>query len=145
MVAADATTWAPDGEFDAILLDAPCSATGTFRRHPEVLWHRSAQDIASRVRLQRSLLANALRMLKPNGTLIYCVCSLEAAEGEDQAYWALDALPDLVLSPIRADEVPGLPGSVTPKGMLRTHPGMSPGESAGGMDGFFVARFTRKG
>jgi 16S rRNA (cytosine967-C5)-methyltransferase len=145
IVTADAAHYAPTALYDGILLDAPCSATGTFRRHPEVLWHRSGSDIAGRVRLQRSLLANALRSLKPSGTLIYCVCSLEAAEGEDQAYWALDALPELSLDPIRSEEVPGLHGAVTPKGFVRTHPAMRPGESDGGMDGFFVARFTRKG
>ena len=141
----DAAHFAPVTLYDGVLLDAPCSATGTFRRHPEVLWHRSGSDIAGRVRLQRSLLANALRSLKPGGTLIYCVCSLEAAEGEDQAYWALEALPELSLDPIRSDEVLGLEGAVTPRGFVRTHPAMRPSESAGGMDGFFVARFTRKG
>lgn len=145
VVEADAAHYAPQTLFDGILLDAPCSATGTFRRHPEVLWHRSANDIAGRVRLQRSLLSNALRSLKPGGTLIYCVCSLEAAEGEDQVQWALDALPELELSPVRADELPGLAGVVSAKGLVRTHPAMRPGESDGGMDGFFVARFTRKG
>lgn len=145
VVVADAAQYAPKTLFDGVLLDAPCSATGTFRRHPEVLWHRSASDIAGRVRLQRSLLSNALRSLKPGGTLVYCVCSLEAAEGEDQVYWALEALPELTLDPIRAEELPGLPDAVTPKGFVRTHPALSPGESDGGMDGFFVARFTRKG
>ncbi|NGP16698.1 RsmB/NOP family class I SAM-dependent RNA methyltransferase [Devosia aurantiaca] len=96
-----------------------------------MLWHRSANDIAGRVRLQRSLLSNALRSLKPGGTLIYCVCSLEAAEGEDQVQWALDALPELELSPVRADELPGLPGAVSAKGLVRTHPAMRPGESDG--------------
>jgi 16S rRNA (cytosine967-C5)-methyltransferase len=145
VVEADAAHYKPETLFDGILLDAPCSATGTFRRHPEVLWHRSANDIAGRVRLQRSLLANALRSLKPGGTLIYCVCSLEAAEGEDQVHWALEALPDLVLDPVRPDELPNLAQAVSPKGLVRTHPAMAPGEVDGGMDGFFVARFKRKG
>jgi 16S rRNA (cytosine967-C5)-methyltransferase len=145
VVEADAAHYAPETLFDGILLDAPCSATGTFRRHPEVLWHRTAGDIAGRVRLQRSLLSNALRSLKVGGTLIYCVCSLEAAEGEDQVHWAREALPELVLDPVTAAELSGLPGAVTAKGLVRTHPGMGPGEVDGGMDGFFVARFTRKG
>ena len=145
VVEADAAQFAPAALFDGVLLDAPCSATGTFRRHPEVLWHRSAQDIAGRVRLQRSLLANALRSVRPGGILIYCVCSLEAAEGEDQVYWALEALPELVLDPVRGEELPGLPGAISPRGFVRTHPAMSPNETGGGMDGFFVARFRRKG
>ena len=145
VVEADAAHYAPEALFDGILLDAPCSATGTFRRHPEVLWHRSANDIAGRVRLQRSLLSNALRSLKPGGTLVYCVCSLEAAEGEDQVSWALEALPDLVIFPVKPDELPELPQAVSAKGLVRTHPAMSPGQTDGGMDGFFVARFTRKG
>ena len=77
--------------FDGVLLDAPCSATGTFRRHPEVVWHRDPADIAGRVALQRQLIARARDCLNPGGMLIYCVCSLEPDEGEDQAAWAADA------------------------------------------------------
>ena len=145
VVEADAAHYDPARLFDGILLDAPCSATGTFRRHPEVLWHRSAADIAGRVKLQRALMTNALRSLKPGGTLIYCVCSLEATEGEDQVDWALGALPDLVLAPIRPEEMPGLEAAIVPKGLVRTHPAMAAGKSDGGMDGFFVARFKRNG
>jgi 16S rRNA (cytosine967-C5)-methyltransferase len=145
VVEADAALYRPDASFDGVLLDAPCSATGTFRRHPEVLWHRSAADIAGRVRLQRSLLANAVRALKPGGTLVYCVCSLEAAEGEEQAYWALDAFPDLRLDPVTTGEMADLAEAIGSKGMVRTHPAMALGESDGGIDGFFVARFTRTG
>lgn len=143
LVEADAANYAPIALFDAVLLDAPCSATGTFRRHPEVLWHRSAGDIAGRVRLQQALLANAFRCLKAGGTLIYCTCSLEPEEGELQVDWALDALPGLELFPIRPEEVPDLPEIVTPRGLVRTHPGISPGQGNAGMDGFFVARFRR--
>lgn len=143
LVEADAANYAPLALFDAVLLDAPCSATGTFRRHPEVLWHRSAGDIAGRVRLQQALLANAFRCLKAGGTLIYCTCSLEPEEGELQVDWALDALPGLELFPIRPEEVPDLPEIVTPRGLVRTHPGISPGQGNAGMDGFFVARFRR--
>ena len=130
-------------KFDAILLDAPCSATGTFRRHPEVLWNRSARDIAGRVTLQQALLTNAFRCLAPGGTLIYCVCSLEPAEGEQQVTWALDALPGLELWPIARDEMTGLEQAVSAEGLIRTHPAMSPGNGNAGMDGFFVARFRR--
>ncbi|SMQ86014.1 16S rRNA (cytosine967-C5)-methyltransferase [Devosia lucknowensis] len=145
VVEADAATFDPATPFDGVLLDAPCSATGTFRRHPEVLWSRSAQDIAGRVRLQRALIANAFRCLAPGGTLIYCVCSLEQAEGEDQVRWALEALPGLSLLPVAVAELPGLSEAVTSDGLVRTHPAMTPGSGNPGMDGFFVARFRRTG
>ena len=145
VVEADAATFDPATPFDGVLLDAPCSATGTFRRHPEVLWSRSVGDIAGRVRLQRALLANAYRCLAPGGTLIYCVCSLEAAEGEDQVGWALEALPGLALAPVAPAELPGLEQAISPSGLVRTHPAMTPGNGHAGMDGFFVARFRRTG
>jgi 16S rRNA (cytosine967-C5)-methyltransferase len=143
VVEADAATYAPAEPYDAILLDAPCSATGTFRRHPEVLWSRSVADIAGRVRLQRALLANAYRCLKPGGTLIYCVCSLEREEGEDQVGWIAEALPGLELLPVTTDALAGLPEAITAQGTIRTHPALSPNGANGGMDGFFVARFRR--
>jgi 16S rRNA (cytosine967-C5)-methyltransferase len=143
-IVSDAATYQPETGFDGIVLDAPCSATGTFRRHPEVVWHRSVGDVAGRVKLQRSLFNNAVKCLNPNGVLIYCVCSLEPQEGENQVEWALGAHSDLELWPITADDLPGLPQAVTPNGLVRTHPGMSPGNIDGGMDGFFVARFRRK-
>lgn len=145
IIEADAANFDPATPFDGVLLDAPCSATGTFRRHPEVLWSRNAGDIAGRVRLQRALLANAYRCLAPGGTLIYCVCSLEPSEGEEQVDWALDALPGLELAPISAAELAGLEQAVTPRGFVRTHPAMTPGNGNAGMDGFFVARFRRTG
>lgn len=143
-VVADAGNYGPAAPFDGVLLDAPCSATGTFRRHPEVIWHRSVGDVAGRVRLQKSLLANAFRCLEAGGVLIYCVCSLEPAEGESQVEWALETLPDLELWPVVPTELPGLEEAVTARGLVRTHPGMAPGGSEGGMDGFFVARFRRR-
>lgn len=145
IVLGDAASYAPQTPFDAILLDAPCSATGTFRRHPEVLWHRGASDIAGRARLQQTLLANARRALAPGGTLIYCVCSLEPQEGEAQVDWVLANLPGLELDPVQQDELPGLEQAITPRGLVRTHPAMSPANVEGGMDGFFVARFRRTG
>lgn len=143
IVEADATSYTSPAAFDGVLLDAPCSATGTFRRHPEVLWHRSAGGIDGRVRLQQALLANAARSLRIGGTLVYCTCSLEQEEGELQVDWALNALPELELFPISPDELAGLPQAVTPSGLVRTHPAMTPGEGNSGMDGFFVARFRR--
>ncbi|MDR3471827.1 MAG: RsmB/NOP family class I SAM-dependent RNA methyltransferase [Devosia sp.] len=145
IVEADAEKFAPGEPFDAVLLDAPCSATGTFRRHPEVVWHRQLADIEGRVALQRRLIANAADCLKPGGTLVYCVCSLEPEEGEAQAQWALAAVPGLEPSPIAAAELGALAGAVTASGQLRTHPGMAaPGGVAGSMDGFFAVRFRRR-
>ena len=133
IVRADALTWEPKHRFDAILLDAPCTATGTARRHPDVLHRIGARQIAEMAELQAALLVRAADWLKPGGTLVYAVCSLEREEGEDQ-------MPGIALAPdpIRADELPaGL--APTSQGWLRTDPGMLP--EAGGLDGFFVARF----
>jgi 16S rRNA (cytosine967-C5)-methyltransferase len=131
MIAADALTWQPDAKFDAILIDAPCSATGTARRHPDVLHRLPA--IADLAMLQRALLDRALDWLNPGGVLVYAVCSLEPVEGEEQAQ-AFAATP----VPVTADELPQ--GLVpTPEGWLRTDPGML--AEAGGLDGFFAARW----
>jgi len=132
-VRADALAWEPRHRFDAILLDAPCTATGTCRRHPDVLHRIGARQIAEMAALQAALLDRAINWLKPGGTLVYAVCSLERTEGEEQA-----ARVPLNPAPIRGDELPaGL--SPTPEGRLRTDPGMLAGH--GGLDGFFVARW----
>lgn len=147
VVQADGTTYGPRQKFAGVLLDAPCSATGTFRRHPEVVWHRSAKDIAGRVALQRQFIAHATDLLSPGGTLIYCVCSLEPEEGEAQAAWIAANVPDLVADPVTADELPGLEMALTAEGHVRTHPGISLGDSGGKgdtLDGFFIARFRRR-
>ncbi|XUU61220.1 RsmB/NOP family class I SAM-dependent RNA methyltransferase [Erythrobacter sp. HA6-11] len=134
-VRADALKWEPKHQFDAILLDAPCTATGTCRRHPDVLHRIGPRQIEEMAELQTALIERASGWLKPGGTLIYAVCSLESEEGEDQA-----AKIALNRSPITASELPsGL--SPSPEGWLRTHPGMLAEE--GGLDGFFIARFTR--
>ena len=144
IVVEDALQWRADDRFDAVLLDAPCSATGIFRRHPEVVWHRSPADVAGRVRLQRRLIEAAVRFLKPGGTLVYCVCSLEPDEGEGQAAWVAEALPQLSLAPVTTGEMGGLELAVTAAGHLRTHPALPlPNEVGGGMDGFFAARWTK--
>ena len=138
-----AESYLPSHTFEGILLDAPCSATGTFRRHPEVVWHRDPADIAGRVALQRRLIARATELLAPGGTLIYCVCSLEPAEGEEQAAWA--AGQGLEPVPVTSAELDGWAAPVTEPGFLRTHPGqIVPGEKGGTLDGFFVARFRRR-
>lgn len=138
-VRADALTWEPKHRFDAILIDAPCSATGTCRRHPDVLHRIGRGQIADTVELQRALLAKAAEWLNPGGTLVYAVCSLEVEEGEEQAAWADETL-GLTAVPVTAAELPaGL--APTAEGWLRTHPGML-GEQ-GGLDGFFVARWVK--
>lgn len=135
IVVADARTWEPEQPFDAILLDAPCTATGTCRRHPDVLHRIGARQIADMAALQSALLARAVDWLAPAGTLVYAVCSLEREEGEQQA--ATVALPS---APIRSGELPsGLIASE--EGTVRTDPGML--AQQGGMDGFFIARWTR--
>jgi len=146
VVQADGTTYEPRQKFDAVLLDAPCSATGTFRRHPEVVWHRTAKDIAGRVNLQRRFISHAANLLVSGGVLVYCVCSLEPQEGEAQARWIAETVPDLVSDPVTADELPGLEAALV-AGQVRTHPGISLGDSGGKgdtLDGFFIARFRRR-
>lgn len=133
VVTADVRTWQPAGRYDAILLDAPCTATGTCRRHPDVLHRITARQIAELAELQEDLLARAASWLAPGGRLVYAVCSLEREEGE-----AIAAGLALPRNPIRAGELPaGL--APTPEGWLRTDPGMLAG--VGGLDGFFVARW----
>lgn len=138
-VRADALQWEPKHRFDAILIDAPCSATGTCRRHPDVLHRIGKGQIAEMVELQRALVAKAAEWLNPGGLLVYAVCSLEAEEGEQQAAW-IDAELGLTPAPITAEELPaGL--APTPEGWLRTHPGML--ADKGGLDGFFVGRWVK--
>ncbi|CDO37566.1 RsmB/NOP family class I SAM-dependent RNA methyltransferase [Novosphingobium sp. KN65.2] len=135
VVQSDAFKWEPGAPFDAILLDAPCTATGTSRRHPDVLHRIGARQIAEMAELQSGLLARAVDWLNPGGSLVYAVCSLEAGEGEAQA-----AQVALTPQPIAQDELPaGL--SPTEEGWLRTDPAML--AEAGGLDGFFVARWRK--
>ena len=143
LVTADALAYAPSTLFEGVLVDAPCSATGTFRRHPEVVWRRERGDLAGRVTLQRRLIEGAVACLAPGGVLVYCVCSLEPAEGEAQADWA--AGQGLELLPVSAAELDGWAAPVTKEGFVRTHPGLAaPGPAGGTLDGFFVARFRRR-
>lgn len=135
--ARDALRWDPPQKYDAILLDAPCSATGIYRRHPDVLFRAHPALIAEMAELQAQLLARAAKWLKPGGRLVYAVCSLEPAEGEAQLDAFLAKNPKLVLDPIAADE---LPAGIAPeaRGRVRTLPGILLDQ--GGCDGFFMAR-----
>ena len=129
--------WAPPAPVDAVLLDAPCSATGIFRRHPDVLHRVRPSSIADLAQTQAKMLARAATWVKLGGRLVYAVCSLERAEGEGvaQAFAATDLL---TIDPIRPDE---LPDGLAPDadGFLRVPPGAL--AEVGGCDGFFVARF----
>ena len=133
----DAAKWSDPRTFDAVLLDAPCSATGTFRRHPDVLWTARPGDIASLASVQSRLLDAAVERTRPGGTLVYCVCSLEPEEGEAQVEAVLKRKSDVELYPIAPGEGGAPEASLSPRGWLRILPSQ-------GMDGFFVARFRRK-
>ena len=140
LVEADALNWTPPPEpFDAILLDAPCSATGTFRRHPEVLYRARPQTIRDNARLQTELLSRAASWVGVGGALVYSVCSLELQEGEDIVRLFLQSRPDWTL------DTDGLPtfAPVSPEGWVRIVPGLL--EAEGGLDGFFMARLVRRG
>lgn len=140
IVCADALAYTPAKQFDAILLDAPCTASGTCRRHPDVLHRIGQRQIEEMVALQRELLAKAIEWLPAGATLVYAVCSLEREEGEAQAAW-INSEFGLEPLPIAQEELPeGI--SPTPEGWLRTHPGMLAED--GGLDGFFVARWIKR-
>ena len=139
IVRADAVHWRDERKFDAVLLDAPCSATGTFRRHPDVLWNARPPDIAAMAAGQSALLASAAARLGPDGRLIYSVCSLEPEEGEAQVRGFLAANPDFITDPITLGEAGAPAVSLTPEGWLR----ILPQHAEGGLDGFFIARLRR--
>jgi len=139
VVEADGATWPDTRTFDAVLLDAPCSATGTFRRHPDVLWVARPSDVVSLAAVQARLLDSAARRVKPGGRLVYCVCSLEPEEGEAQAAGFLARTPGFALEPVAAGEGGAPEASLRPDGALR----ILPQHLAGGLDGFYVARFRR--
>jgi 16S rRNA (cytosine967-C5)-methyltransferase len=139
VVEADAATWRPAEPVDAVLLDAPCTATGTIRRHPDILRNKRAADLASLAAIQDAMLANAASMLRPGGRLVHAVCSLQPEEGEGAI--ARAASLALRIDPIRREDLPGLPEAITREGFLRTTPALWP--ERGGMDGFFAARLVR--
>lgn len=132
---ADALNWRPKEQADAVLLDAPCTATGTVRRHPDVLWRKDLSDVMAQAAWQRRLLAAAAQMVKPGGMLIYCVCSLAREEGEHVVDGFLGDHPDFTRVPVTESEF------ATPTGDLRTLPSHWP--ALGALDGFYAARLRR--
>ncbi|OAN66386.1 RsmB/NOP family class I SAM-dependent RNA methyltransferase [Sphingomonas sp. TDK1] len=141
IVTADLLTWSPAAPADAVLLDAPCSATGIFRRHPDVLHRVRPSLIAEMAELQARLLDRAAAWVKPGGTLVFATCSLEPKEGEAHLAPFLAAHPEFALVPATAGELPaGI--SAREDGSVRVLPGML--AEQGGLDGFFIARFRRR-
>ncbi len=134
------------GPFDAILLDAPCSATGTIRRHPDVAWNKTEDDIGKLAALQARLLDRAADLLKPQGRLVYCTCSLEPEEGEEQIAAFLSRHPEMERMPVTPDEMAGLTPFLSPLGDVRTTPDGWPNADPrlAGLDGFFAARLRRR-
>lgn len=143
-VAADAAEWS-GGPFDAVLVDAPCSSTGTIRRHPDIAWLKRPDDLAALTALQRHLLARAIALTRPGGAIVYCTCSLEPEEGEALVAAALADHSEIRASPISPSEINGLSEFITPRGELRTLPSQwpDPDPLMSGLDGFFAVRLER--
>ncbi len=133
--------------FDAVLLDAPCLATGTIRRHPDIAWTKRASDIAALAAVQSRMLDKAVALVKPGGAIVYCTCSLEPEEGELQIASLLRRNPDVLRSPIAPAEVGDMADVINENGELRTLPSHLPADDPrlAGLDGFFAARLVRRG
>jgi 16S rRNA (cytosine967-C5)-methyltransferase len=142
-VAADAAVWQPPAPADSVLLDAPCSSTGTLRRHPDIARLKDAAQIAGLIAAQDKLLANAVGMVKPGGLLVYAVCSLQPEEGAQRIDALLASDNRVERLPLQPGELPGLPDAITPAGDLRSLPCHLAAE--GGMDGFYACRLRRRG
>jgi 16S rRNA (cytosine967-C5)-methyltransferase len=148
VVKADLRKWQPDAQVAGVLLDAPCSATGTIRRHPDAAWSKSPAEVERLSTIQEGLVEAAVEMLAPGGVLIYCTCSLQPEEGEVRAA-AMRERSDLVHLPVTPEEAPGFEAAITPTGDVRILPGLvaSPdiGENSlpSGNDGFFITRFRK--
>jgi 16S rRNA (cytosine967-C5)-methyltransferase len=144
-IVADAATFAPGCQFDAILVDAPCTATGTIRRHPDILILKRDEDVAALAALQMRVLESAAEALKPGGVLVYCTCSLEPEEGHLQVAKFLAAHPAFKRVPVNASAIGADPSWLTPDGELRTLPSHASDlpEGMRGLDGFYAAKLTR--
>ncbi len=142
VVAADALEWTPDRPFDAILLDAPCSASGTIRRHPDLPYLRKGGEAKALAALQDKLLDRAWDWLAPGGVLIFATCSLDPIEGEARAEAFLARRPEADRAPVSSAELGGASELLTAEGDVRARPDFWP--EIGGMDGFFIARFQKR-
>jgi 16S rRNA (cytosine967-C5)-methyltransferase len=140
IVQADAGKFVPADPYDYILLDAPCSSSGTLRRHPEMAWTRDEQDIYDLVRIQKKMLEHVTEIMPSGGTLVYCVCSMEYEEGLGQIKKILQKNKSLKRQKISADEVFGLEKIITAEGDIMS----LPHHLEGGMDGFFIARLVKE-
>ncbi|MCH7866044.1 MAG: MFS transporter [Proteobacteria bacterium] len=140
-ITADAATWRPAEPADAVLLDAPCSATGTIRRHPDVARLKTPDDVSRLTAVQDRLLAAAVEMVRPGGVLVYCSCSLQPVEGVDRIESLIGTGAPVTRIPVTPDDVGGLADVVSADGDLRSLPCHMDGES--GMDGFYAARLKR--
>jgi 16S rRNA (cytosine967-C5)-methyltransferase len=146
VVEADATAWSPGRTFDVVVLDAPCTATGTIRRHPDILRLKRLEDVARMSLLQGRMLTHAATLVRPGGLLVYSTCSLEPEEAEHQIAAFLPAHPDFQRSALVAAEIGAEPTWIGPDGDLRTlpfHLGLEPPEFSG-IDAFYVARLRRQ-
>jgi len=143
IVTGDVRQWKPERQANHVLLDAPCSATGTLRRHPESSWIKSAEDVARFSKVQRELSRAASKMVHPGGQLIICTCSLQPEEGERLAADIERRDKTLKRDPVRPEELPGLEEAITSDGYVRTTPALW--KERGSMDGFFIARFVKSG
>jgi 16S rRNA (cytosine967-C5)-methyltransferase len=141
IIATDGRGWTPKRPVDAVLLDAPCTATGTLRRHPEAAWIKRPADVYKMRDIQLALVKSAEKMLRPGGRLVVCTCSLQPEEGEFLAIEIARQYKNLQPSPVDESEVPGLSKAITTDGFLRLTP--ANWSDHGGMDGFFIARFTK--
>lgn len=141
LVTADASKWTPDRTFDALLLDAPCSGTGTLRRHPDIAWLKDEEDVDRLTLTQDRLLLRAAELLKPGGMLVYAVCSLQEDEGPARFEALLGRDKRLRRVPVEPAELPGLEAAITRDGDVRTLPSMW--SDRGGLDGFFIGRAVR--
>ena len=135
----------PEDLFDAVLLDAPCSSTGTIRRHPDVLWTKGMKDIEKLAQLQERLLRHAMKLVRPGGHLVFSNCSLDPREGEDVTARVLADATGWSRVAIEPARWPGLEEAISPLGEFRTTPAMLPGDNtvAGGLDGFYAVLLQR--
>lgn len=145
-IAADILTLHPEKQYDGVLLDAPCSSSGTIRRHPDVMWTKTAEDVRELAELQFKLFEKAGEFVKPGGIVVFSNCSIFKQEGEDLLARAVKTFEDLVLSPVLPNEVPGFETAINRQGALRTLPHHLPDMKTpahGGLDGFFACRFNK--